>query len=78
MKATKWTSDLPRGPGVYWWREEKGQLCHLLSLVEFGDTKRLHAIDVLGYLPKIRGPRWVTELGGEWLPINGPGKANEP
>ena len=77
MKA-KWTSDVPRGRGVYWWRKGKGGECHLLSLVEVGDTKRLHALDVMGYLPRIRGLRLVDELGGEWMTIESPGKGNEP
>lgn len=53
--------------GYYWFREAPGTQLHILHVDRPQRVK-----DVSGFLPRIRGPRYVSDFKGTWWKIEEP------
>lgn len=70
-QRSKWKPDLSLlvGREVWcWWRATPGGKAVMCKLLEMGSRWQVYCDD----LPRIRGPRFADEMGGEWLEIKRP------
>lgn len=74
LAMTEWTIETPTvrmdfEEVFYWWRTEpskRAMMCKLVAVT--GARFQVHCDD----LPRIRGPRYADEMGGQWLKIERP------
>lgn len=60
--------------GYYWFREAPGTQLHMLYVEE----RKRQVKDMTGWLPKIRGPRYIDDFKGIWWRIEEPGESKKP